>query len=72
MRKMFWGIAIVALAVSACATQETPEQRARRMEPMLAAAGFHVHPADTPAKQANLQAMEPLAIRFKPKGNQMY
>ena len=28
--------------------QETPQQRAQRIEPMLAAAGFHVLAADTP------------------------
>jgi hypothetical protein len=32
--------------------QETPQQRAQRIEPMLAAAGFHVLAADTPERIA--------------------
>jgi predicted component of type VI protein secretion system len=54
--------ALIAL-LSGCATQETPEQRAQRIEPVLAAAGFRAHPADSPAKLQNLQAMTPLKVR---------
>jgi hypothetical protein len=54
-----------------CATQETPTQRAQRIEPMLAAAGFHVHPADTPARVANLQGLTPLKVSFAPKDGKM-
>jgi len=55
-----------------CATQETPVQRATRMEQLLAAAGFHTHPADTPDRVANLEALEPLKIRFVPKNGKMH
>lgn len=57
--------------VVGCATQETPTQRAQRIEPMLAAAGFHVHPADTPARVANLQGLTPLKVSFAPKDGKM-
>jgi len=45
---------------------ETPVQHAQRVDPMLAAAGFHVLPADTPARQAQLQSLTPLKMRFYP------
>ena len=57
--------------LTACATQETPTQRAQRIEPLLAAAGFHVHPADTPARVANLQTLTPLKVSFAPKDGKM-
>jgi dienelactone hydrolase len=66
-RRIFSGalvtIAIVALAAG-CAVQETPQQRAGRIEPMLAAAGFHMLPADTPARIAETQRLTPLKVRY--------
>jgi hypothetical protein len=63
--------ALIAL-LSGCATQETPEQRAQRIEPMLAAAGFRAHPADTPAKLENLKAMTPLKVRSTAKNGELH
>jgi hypothetical protein len=60
-------LAILIALPSGCATQETPEQRAQRIEPILAAAGFRAHPADSTAKLQNLQVMTPLKVRFTPK-----
>ena len=39
---------------------------------MLAAAGFHVLPADTPARQAQLQSLTPLKMRFYPHNGKMH
>ena len=65
-------LAVLIALLSGCATQETPEQRAQRIEPMLAAAGFRAHPADSPAKLQNLQAMTPLKVRFTAKDGKMH
>jgi hypothetical protein len=39
---------------------------------MLATAGFHVLPADTPARQAQLQSLTPLKMRFYPHNSKMH
>ena len=44
--------------------QETPQQRAQRIEPMLSAAGFHMLPADTPERVAETQRLTPLKVRY--------
>jgi hypothetical protein len=56
-------LTIVAVSfATACA--ETPRQRALRIEPMLSAAGFHIHPADAPQRQEELTSMTPLKVRY--------
>jgi hypothetical protein len=55
--------AIVA-SLAGCFMQETPQQRAERIEPILAAAGFHMLPADTPARLAETQRLTPLKVRY--------
>jgi hypothetical protein len=51
---------LLVLAVGGCALLgPSPEQRAAKVEPMLAAAGFRAIPADTPEKLARLQALKP-------------
>lgn len=50
--------------LAGCALQESPKQRAERIEPMLAAAGFKMLPADTPARVAETQRLTPLKIRY--------
>lgn len=64
-------VVLIAL-LSGCATQETPVQRAQRIEPMLAAAGFKPHPADSPTKVQSLQARTPLKVSFTPKDGKMH
>jgi len=66
-------ILILAIVTPGCATQqETPVQHAQRVESMLATAGFHVLPADTPARQAQLQSLTPLKMRFYPHNSKMH
>jgi hypothetical protein len=64
-------IPMLALFAIGCATQESPVERALRIEPMLSAAGFRATPADTPARKAQLQGMTPLEIRFTPREGKM-
>jgi hypothetical protein len=60
------------LFAAGCATQETPMQRAQRIEPMLSAAGFHMKPTTNAAQQATLQGMTPLKVRFYPLNGKMH
>lgn len=47
----------------------SPQQRAAKVEPMLAAAGFRAIPADTPDKLARLQQMKPpLRLTYSIRG----
>ena len=48
--------------VGGCA--ENPTERAQRLEPMLAAAGFKLHPADTAERRDSLKARTPLKVRY--------
>lgn len=57
-------ISILALLAGCSLVQETPAQRAERIEPMLAAAGFHMLPADTPERIAETQRLTPLKVRY--------
>ncbi len=60
---------LVAIAAG-CA--ETPVERAQRIEPMLAAAGFHMHPADNAARDAELKDVTPLKLRFYPHNGKLH
>src|SRR5579885_630622 len=42
----------------------TPEQKAAQMEPMLAAAGFVMLPADTPHRQQQIANLPPLKLSY--------
>ena len=42
----------------------TPEQQAEQLEPMLAAAGFRMLPADTPERQKQLESLLPLQVLY--------
>jgi hypothetical protein len=55
---------IVMMVMVAAACAETPRQRARRLEPMLAAAGFRIHQADTPQRQQELNSHTPFKVRY--------
>ncbi|HVC45049.1 MAG TPA: hypothetical protein VND20_09550 [Candidatus Binataceae bacterium] len=66
-------LALCATTALGCAAQpETPIQRAQRLEPLLSAAGFHMHPADTPARQNQLHTLTPLKVRFYPYNGKMH
>jgi len=62
----FSGVALLAVLGSACASLNppTPEQKAEKIDGMLAAAGFKELPADTPAKQQSLNALPPLKVTY--------
>jgi hypothetical protein len=68
-----WRLGEVALAVclaflAGCAYfRPTPQEIALRTEPMLAAAGFRMIPADTPEKLAHLKSMTPLTLVYSLK-----
>ena len=53
----------VAMLIAGCSMQETLQQRAERIEPMLAAAGSHMLPVDTPERIAESQWLTSLNIR---------
>jgi hypothetical protein len=60
-------VVLALVLISACVAAgcaETPQERAQRIEPMLSAAGFHMHPADTPERQENLKTMTPLKVNY--------
>ncbi|MGH7988465.1 MAG: hypothetical protein ACREQX_19555 [Candidatus Binataceae bacterium] len=62
---------LIIATLSACA--ETATERADRLEPMLSAAGFHMFPADTAARMAELKSLTPLKVRYYPyKGKLHY
>ncbi|MGH7933689.1 MAG: hypothetical protein ACREQN_11070 [Candidatus Binataceae bacterium] len=57
-------VTFVAIAVAACSLQESPNERAQRLEPILAGASFHMHLADRPVKLDSLKSMTPLKMRY--------
>lgn len=59
----------LALAPGGCSAlsqseKPTPEQRSTQLEPMLAAAGFAMLPADTPQRQEQLSTLPPLTVSY--------
>ena len=53
----------VLLLLAGCSLfRVTPQQQAAQVEPVLAAAGFRILPADTPEKLAHLQKLPPLKL----------
>lgn len=66
---------MIALLLPACASfQETPAQQAQRIDPVLAAAGFHMITADSPKKQSLFASMPPLKMHYyvTKSGNSRY
>ncbi|SRR5579875_1008396 len=56
---------LMAAMVSACsAFQETPAQKAQRIDSLLSAAGFHMVPADSSKRQDILASTTPLTMRY--------
>ncbi|MBF6568489.1 MAG: hypothetical protein IVW54_06395 [Candidatus Binataceae bacterium] len=58
--------AMISVTLNGCA--ETPAQKAKSLEPLMSAAGFHMHPADTPTRQNALKALTPYKMRYYVKG----
>jgi hypothetical protein len=64
---------MIGTTLSGCAlVRETPRQRAQRIEPMLAAAGFHMYVANTPAKLKDLKSLTPLKMRYYMHGGELH
>jgi hypothetical protein len=56
---------LIAALIAACAAlQETPAQRAQRIDPMLAASGFRMVVADSPKKQSIFGSLPPLKMHY--------
>jgi len=72
-RTFLSGICLMfAVALSACALfQESPRQRAERIEPMLSAAGFNMLPADNDQKISAIQSLPPLKMRYYTKDGKL-
>ena len=71
------GIAVLAVFCSACTSlnpEPTAQQKAEKIDPMLAAAGFRELYADTPAKAQSLDALPPLTVKYytNKKGQRQY
>lgn len=69
-RSLIGGAMLALIMVSGCA--ETPQQKARQIEPLLSAAGFHMHPVDTPERENALKAMTPYKMRYYTKGGTLH
>jgi hypothetical protein len=62
-------VAALSVALLRCGSIQpppppTPEQQAEQLEPMLAAAGFRMLPADTPERQQKLQTLVPFDVNY--------
>jgi hypothetical protein len=70
-RRLIVVFLIVQCLAIGCA--ESSNHRARRLEPILAQAGFRVVPANTPTRAQRLNEMTPLKLSyFSRKGNPSY
>ena len=64
---------LLLLSVLAGGCAESHTERAQRLEPMLAQAGFAMVPANTPVRKQKLSDMTPLRINYIPQnGKQPY
>ena len=63
MRRIYPVIFIFTAAALLGSCSMTPQQRAQQMDPMLAAAGFKLYPADDPQKAQTLKNLPPLKVR---------
>jgi hypothetical protein len=56
---------LMVLSIGACsAFQETPTQKAQRIDPVLAAAGFKMVTADSPKKHEIFASLPPLKMHY--------
>ena len=62
MTQRVYPILVLTVFVAGCA--ESNAERANRLEPMLAQAGFRIVPANTPAQSQKLSDMRPLQISY--------
>ncbi len=62
--------AVLATNLAGCAYLRT--QQAEQIDPMLAAAGFQMRPADSPEKLEQLKTMPPLKVVPRQEGDQTF
>jgi hypothetical protein len=62
IRLMSCAVAATVLLAGCSLFRLSPQQQAAQVEPVLAAAGFRMLPADTPEKLAHLQKLPPLKL----------
>jgi hypothetical protein len=56
---------LIGTLISGCAAlQESPAQKAQRIDPVVSAAGFHMLLTDSPNKQSMLASMPPLKMHY--------
>ncbi|HZP44129.1 MAG TPA: hypothetical protein VFB15_00630 [Candidatus Binataceae bacterium] len=67
-------LSLLAALILLAGCAETPQEKADRLEPMLAAAGFRMVPVDTPRKQAIFSSLTPLKLtyHFNKEGQPVY
>src|ERR1700719_3965802 len=65
---IFFLIAVFSAALAGCGSIQpappTPERQAEQLEPMLAASGFRMLPADTPERQKQLESLLPMQVLY--------
>ncbi len=66
------GASLLVLATLGVAACESPQQRINDKENMLAAAGFKVVPANTPARQAALKQLPPNRFSREVRGDRVF
>jgi len=66
-------VAAALLLLAGCSLfRVTPQQQAAQVEPVLAAAGFRILPADTPEKLAHLRKLPPLKLTPRQHDGQLH
>jgi hypothetical protein len=65
-------VLMVVIGAGCSLFQETPQQRAQRIEPMLSASGFKTIPADTPEAMSHFQDLTPLKLSYYPQDGKPY
>ncbi len=61
--------AALSVTLAGCASPYMRQQQTAQQEDLLAAAGFSMHPANTPGKLAQLQQLPPFQVRMRLKDN---
>lgn len=62
-RRVAAAVLLAVVAAACAAAHRSPEERARRIDALLAASGFRPIPADTPERLTHLRSLPPLRLR---------
>lgn len=63
-------VLVAGLLLPGCSLMQTHEQRAAKIEPLLAASGFQAVPASKPEQLARLQKLPALQLQMTTRGGQ--